>query len=54
MFQYLFIVNIFFFFFSMWVAFTPRYRPMSWTAFWFNIGAALLNLLAVGIHFAVA
>ncbi len=32
---------------SLYVAFSKRFRPMSWPLFYFNIAAAALNALVV-------
>lgn len=45
-----FFVNTFFMCLSFWMAFSPRFRPMTWRAFNVNIGAAGINLFAVIIH----
>jgi hypothetical protein len=37
-------------FILLWVAFSPRFRPMSWSTFYLNLGAAALNLLSV-LHY---
>ena len=37
-------------FLSLWVAFAKVNRPITWKAFYFNLGAAAINLLAVLLH----
>jgi len=44
------LVNTFFLCVSLWVAFSPKFRPMSWRVFYFNLGAAAINLFAVILH----
>lgn len=36
--------------FSLWVAFGKTFRPLTWGAFWFNIGAAAINAAGVAYH----
>jgi hypothetical protein len=32
---------------SLWVAFSPKFRPMTWGTFYFNLAAAGINTVAI-------
>lgn len=32
--------------FALWVAFSPKFRPISWSRFYLNIALALANFVA--------
>lgn len=36
--------------FSLWIAFGKRFRPITWTTFYFNLFAAALNGASVAFH----
>ena len=44
-------VNVLCVFVSLYVAFGKPFRPITWTAFWINIGAVAVNIFAVIFHF---
>lgn len=41
------VVSSFFMFLSLWVAFSPKFRPISWSTFYLNLGAAGINLASI-------
>jgi len=36
--------------FSLNIAFNKRFRPITWTSFYCNLGAAAVNLVACTVH----
>ena len=43
-------VNTFCMFFSLWVAFSKRFRPITRTDFYWNLDSVAINLFAVILH----
>lgn len=42
-------LNLFFMLATLYAAFSPKYRPISWGSFWLNIAGAVVNAIALGI-----
>jgi len=51
--EFLFYLNFVLMFVSLWVAFSKRFRPISWSTFYLNLIAASINAVAVIHHFFI-
>ena len=43
-------ISPFFMCLSLWVAFSPRFRPISWQTFYLNLCAVAINLASFAIN----